>query len=76
VNAPFSCPNSSLSIRVGEMAPQSTTTTGLSWRALSSCTVCASSSLPVPLSPVISTVASVRATLRAVASSDSITPER
>ena len=29
VNAPFSCPNSSLSIRVGEMAPQSTTTTGL-----------------------------------------------
>ena len=58
------------------MAPQSTTTSGLSRRPLSSCTVWASISLPVPLSPVMRTVASVCATLRALASSDSMATER
>ena len=46
------------------MAPQSTMTNGLARRALSWCTVCASISLPVPLSPVMSTVVSVAATRR------------
>ena len=76
VNAPFSWPNSSLSIRVGAMAPQSTTTSGRSLRPLSSWRVCANISLPVPLSPVMSTVVSVRAILRAVASRDSMAAER
>jgi hypothetical protein len=61
---------------VGAMAPQSTTTTGLSRRPLSSCTVWATISLPVPLSPVMRTVVSVRAILRAVARSDSMEGER
>ena len=58
------------------MAPQSTTTTGLSCRSPSSCRAWASISLPVPLSPVMRTVVSVRATLRAVVSSDSMAGAR
>ena len=58
------------------MAPQSTTTTGFSRRPLSSWRVWATISLPVPLSPVMRTVVSVRAILRAVASRDSMAAER
>ena len=43
------------------MAPQSTTTNGLFARALASWMACATSSLPVPVSPVTSTVRSVGA---------------
>ncbi len=60
---PFSWPNSSDSIRLGEIAPQLTAMKAWSARGLMSCTVRAISSLPVPDSPMISTVASVPATL-------------
>jgi hypothetical protein len=63
VKLPFSCPNSSDSISVGEIAPQFSGTNDPSERTESSCSVSATSSLPVPVSPVTSTVASVRATL-------------
>ena len=62
VNAPFSRPNNSLSSRVSGIAAQLTRTRGLARRALSSWMYDASSSLPVPVSPRISTVASVTAT--------------
>jgi hypothetical protein len=62
VKLPRSCPNSSLSIRLGETAPQFTGSSMASLRALQRCSVSATSSLPVPLSPVINTVASVGAT--------------
>ncbi len=65
VKAPRSWPNNSESMRVAGIAPQSTMTKGLARRALSWCTVCASRSLPVPLSPVMRTVVSVAATRRA-----------
>ncbi len=47
------------------MAPQSTITNALARRPLNWCSVWASISLPVPLSPVTSTVVSVAATRRA-----------
>ena len=62
VKLPFSWPKSSLSIRFGEIAPQLTARNGCLRRRLSSCTVRATSSLPVPLSPVMSTVTAVPAT--------------
>ena len=62
MNEPFSCPNSSLSISSDGMAAQLTSTKGRSARRLSSCSRWATSSLPVPLSPVISTRASEGAT--------------
>ena len=58
VKAPFSCPNSSLSTSPGASAPQSTTTNGRSARGEARCSAAASTSLPVPLSPSISTVES------------------
>ncbi len=61
VNAPFSCPNSSLSISVPTTAAQSTTMYGAGARGDSVCSVRAIMSLPVPVSPSISTVASVGA---------------
>ena len=61
VNAPFSWPNSSLSISDATSAPQSTTTNGACLRRLCAWTARASTSLPVPVSPPISTVASVGA---------------
>ena len=61
VNAPFSWPNSSLSISVPATAPQSTTMNGAPLRGDSWCSVRAIMSLPVPVSPSISTVASVGA---------------
>jgi hypothetical protein len=61
VNAPRACPNSSLSRSVSLIAAQFTVTNGFCSRLLLACTARAISSLPVPLSPVISTVASVGA---------------
>src|ERR1019366_3848426 len=55
VNDPFSCPNSSLSISVSGSAAQLMATNGPCRRGLSACSVRATISLPVPLSPVIST---------------------
>jgi hypothetical protein len=48
------------------IAAQFTATNGPARRELSPCKVCASSSFPVPLSPVISTVTSVAATFCSV----------
>ena len=61
VNEPLACPNSSLSSKVSVMAAQLTGTKGRSPRLLFACTAFATSSLPVPLSPVMSTMASVGA---------------
>ena len=61
VNEPRSCPNSSLSSRVSVSAAQLTRMKGLSRRCDSSCSACAISSLPVPDSPRIKTVARVGA---------------
>ena len=66
VKAPFSCPNNSLSSNCGESAAQCTATNFPFGRSLSACKACAASSLPVPLSPEISTVARVGATWRRV----------
>ena len=52
VNAPFSCPNSSLSTSVGGSAAQLTRTSGRAWRRLRSWSARANSSLPVPVGPV------------------------
>jgi hypothetical protein len=60
--APRSWPKSSLSTRPTGSAAQLTLIKGFSARALLECRALAISSLPVPLSPVIKTVASVGAT--------------
>ena len=65
VKAPFSCPNSSLSMRADGSAAQSTRVKEFPARALASWMASASSPLPHPVSPSISTVASVRATFSA-----------
>ena len=62
VNAPFSWPKSSDSSSDSVSAAQLIATNGRVARALLRCTARATSSLPVPLSPRISTVASVCAT--------------
>ncbi|RMH37879.1 MAG: hypothetical protein D6689_20465 [Deltaproteobacteria bacterium] len=62
VNAPFSWPNSSASSSDGDSAEQSNATNGRSARGPMRWIVRAKSSLPVPLSPRISTVASECAT--------------
>ena len=56
VNAPFSWPKSSLSMSASGIAPQLTTRNGLSVRSDRSWIARAMRSLPVPLSPVMSTV--------------------
>ena len=61
VNAPFSWPKSSVSSRFSGIAAQLIATNGPSARGLSTCSARANSSLPVPLSPSRSTVASVAA---------------
>ena len=66
VKAPFSCPKSSLSRRVGERAAQLTATNGALARVLNRCIAFATSSLPVPLGPVMRTVASVGAAARII----------
>ena len=58
VKAPFSCPNSSLSISSLGMAAQLTATKGLSRRGERAWMALAASSLPVPVSPSIRTVIS------------------
>ncbi len=62
VNAPFSCPNSSDSISVSEIAATFTGTNGSSRRGPCRWIARATSSLPVPLSPTIRTVSGFRAT--------------
>jgi hypothetical protein len=57
VNAPLSWPKSSLSRRVSAKAAQLTATNGRSRRGLAAWMDRATSSLPVPVSPVTSTVA-------------------
>ena len=57
VNAPFSCPNNSLSSSVSGSAPTLTAMKGRGLRALSTCSARATSSFPVPLSPSTRTVA-------------------
>ena len=59
VKAPFSWPNNSLSSRSSGMAAQLSLIKGLSCRLLWSWILAATNSLPVPLSPKISTVESV-----------------
>src|SRR6266567_298241 len=63
VKAPLTWPNISLSIRSRGIAPQFTATNGPSRRGLSLWIACAQSSLPVPLSPVMKTVARLFAVL-------------
>ena len=63
VKAPRSWPNSSLSISSEGMAAQLTSTNGAAARTLLACSQRATSSFPVPFSPVISTRASHGATL-------------
>ena len=62
VNAPFSWPNSSLSISVGGSAAQLTRTSAAPRRRLRACSARANSSLPVPVSPSSSTDEFVGAT--------------
>ena len=62
VNAPLTCPKSSLSTRPAEMALQFTFTRGRSRRGLRLWIARATSSFPVPVSPEMSTVESVGAT--------------
>ena len=56
VNAPLTWPKSSDSSSVSGMAAQLTLMNGMSRCALRLCTARATSSLPVPVSPVINTV--------------------
>ena len=62
VKAPRACPNSSASSSVSGSAPQSMIANGSPARGEASWMARAASSLPVPVSPWISTVASERAT--------------
>ena len=62
VNAPFSCPNSSLSSSVSGIAAQLIATNAPLARGLASCSPRASSSLPVPDAPSSSTDTSAGAT--------------
>ena len=67
LNAPRSCPNISVSIRVSGTAAQLTATNGPFLRGPLKCSAFATSSLPVPLSPVTSTLTSV-STARCISS--------
>ena len=76
VKAPFMWPNSSDSSSASGMAPQFTATNGFLARGLALWMARASSSLPAPLSPRSSTLASDWATIRASASTSSMRAER
>ena len=76
VNAPFLCPKSSLSSSVSGMAPQLMATKGWLARELARWMARATSSLPVPLSPWMSTLASLAATRWALARTSSMREER
>ena len=62
MKAPFSWPNSSLSMRFSGIDPQSSTTKGSLRRGDSSWSALATSSFPVPVSPVTTTETSMGAT--------------
>ena len=62
VKAPFTWPNSSDSSSVSGIAAQFTTTNGRSWRSPPAWIARATISLPVPLSPLIRTLALLSAT--------------
>ena len=64
VNAPFLCPNNSLSSKCSPRLPQKIGINALSLRDEWLCKARATSSLPVPLSPSIKTEAEVSATSR------------
>ncbi len=64
MNAPRACPKSSDSTSPGGMAPQFTGTKGMAARGESSWSARATSSLPVPLSPEMSTVVETGASFR------------
>jgi len=76
VNAPLSCPKSSLSTSVGEIAPQLMAMNGRFARGDRRWTIEAATSLPVPLSPVIITGAFERATRVRSRNTSSIGTER
>ena len=76
VKAPRAWPKSSLSSRVSVMAAQLTGTNGWALRRLPAWMARATSSLPVPDSPVRSTVASVAATRTARSSTSRRAGER
>lgn len=76
VKAPASWPNISLSKICSGTAPQFSAMNGLSWRGDSVCRLRATSSLPVPVSPLMSTGASVAATLSISARTEAIAWER
>ena len=76
VNAPFSWPKSSLSRMFCESAAQCTATNGPFDRGPSWWIALATSSLPVPLSPWISTVAREPATWRMVSKTSCMAGER
>jgi len=67
VKLPFSCPNSSLAISVGIIEPQSTASNGPLLRSDSLCSVRATTSLPVPVSPRMSTEVGAFASLAILA---------
>jgi len=66
VKEPFSCPNNSDSIKLSGTAPQSNTMIGPDARVDRSWMVCATTSLPVPVSPSMTTVVAVGAILAPV----------
>ena len=66
VKAPFSCPNSSLSIVPSGMLPQFMAKNLLCLRAELSCIILGITSLPTPLSPTINTDKSIGATCMAI----------
>ena len=72
VNDPFTWPNSSDSIRPSGIAPQFTDTNGLSRRCPLKWMARATSSLPVPVSPVIMAVAGLSAIFRMVSKTSTI----
>ena len=73
MKAPRTCPKSSDSTSVGGMAAQFTATNGFFARDEPACSERAASSLPVPDSPVMSTVQRVSATCERRASTGTIT---
>ena len=77
VNAPRVCPNSSASNSDSGIAAQFSTTNAFAARALNRCTAFATSSLPVPVSPSISTVVERGATsltIRAISRIAALSP--
>ncbi len=77
LKAPRLCPNSSVSSSVSGSAPQLTDTNGRDARRLFKWTVRATSSLPVPLSPLINTglsLAATRATIETTSTISGLSP--